>query len=191
MIKDCRKEEKWLLEPFLLFSTIFPLHLYLQESIYILICVIWLFYCILPSILQNRICRCISKYFRKVLGLRGNESRRLYVGVFTKVLTSTVNVQLWRFKFSIAGIWSCFVLFVVVLLGLVYLVYQCDQLVGDKWASWFDFFFFSFFFFFFFCLWLVHCLHFFLLFWWDYDLGLWLNFFDRFQTFYRFRKKSI
>ena len=63
-------------EQFLLFSTIFSIYLYLQESNYILICEMWLFN-LFFLISANLICQGmdISKYFRESLGLQDNDSQ--------------------------------------------------------------------------------------------------------------------
>ena len=63
-------------EQFLLFSTIFSVYLYFQESNYIFICEMWLFDLSFFLNSANLICRNmdISKYFRESLGLRDNES---------------------------------------------------------------------------------------------------------------------
>ena len=72
--------EKYPKEQFLLFSAFFSVYLYFQESNYVFICEMWLFY--LSSFLNsaNLICRDtdISKYFRESRGLRNNESQ-LYI----------------------------------------------------------------------------------------------------------------
>ena len=62
-------------EQFLLFSTIFSVYLFFQESNYILICEMWLFYLSFFLNSENLICQDtdISKYFRE--SLRDNESR--------------------------------------------------------------------------------------------------------------------
>ena len=64
-------------EQFLLFSTIFSVYLYFQESNYIFICEIWLFD--LSFFLNYAILICrdtdILKYFRESVGLRDNESQ--------------------------------------------------------------------------------------------------------------------
>ena len=64
-------------EQFLLFSTIFSVYLYFQESNYIFICEMWLFDLSFLLNSANLICQDtdISKYFRESLGLRDNESR--------------------------------------------------------------------------------------------------------------------
>ena len=69
-------------EQFLLFSTIFSVYLYFQESNYIFIYEMWLFELFFFLKSANLICRDtdISKYFRESLGLRDNESR-LYLNV--------------------------------------------------------------------------------------------------------------
>ena len=69
-------------EQFLLFSTLFSVYLYFQESNYIFICEMWLFDSSFFLNSANLICRDtdISKYFREFLGLRDNESR-LYMDV--------------------------------------------------------------------------------------------------------------
>ena len=56
-------------EQFLLFSTIFSIYLYFQESNYIFICEIWLFDLAFVFNSANLICRDtnISKYFRESL----------------------------------------------------------------------------------------------------------------------------
>ena len=63
-------------EQFLLFSTIFSVYLYFQESNYIFIYEMWLFELFFFKS-ANLICRDtdISKYFRESLGLRDNESQ--------------------------------------------------------------------------------------------------------------------
>ena len=75
-------------EQFLLFSTIFSIYLYFQESNYIFICEMWLFD--LPFFLNpaNLICRDtdISKYFRKSLGLRDKESRLYFLSLSPAVI---------------------------------------------------------------------------------------------------------
>ena len=67
-------------EQFLLFSKIFSVYLYFQESNYIIlfICEMWLFDLSFFLNSANLICRDtdISKYFRESLGLRDNESRQ-------------------------------------------------------------------------------------------------------------------
>ena len=67
-------------EQFLLFSTIFSVYLYFQESNYIFICEMWLFDLSFFLNSANLICldTDISKYFREYLGFRDNESR-LYI----------------------------------------------------------------------------------------------------------------
>ena len=67
-------------EQFLLFSTIFSVYLYFQESNYIFICELWLFDLSFFLNSVNLICRDtdISNYFRESLGLRDDESR-LYI----------------------------------------------------------------------------------------------------------------
>ena len=64
-------------EQFLLFSTIFSVYLYFQESNYIFICEMWLFDLSFFLNSANLIRRNtdISKYFRESLGLRDNESQ--------------------------------------------------------------------------------------------------------------------
>ena len=68
-------------EQFLLFSTIFSVYLYFQESNYIFICEICLFD--LSFLLNNANLICqdtdISKYFRESLGLPDNESRLYFL----------------------------------------------------------------------------------------------------------------
>ena len=64
-------------EQFLLFPTIFLVYLYFNESNYIFFCEMWLFELSIFLKSAHLICRDtdISKYFRKSLGLRDNESR--------------------------------------------------------------------------------------------------------------------
>ena len=71
-------------EQFLLFSTIFSVYLYFQESNYIFICEMWLFELLFFLRSANLICRDtdISKYFRESLGLRDNENRLYLPEVF-------------------------------------------------------------------------------------------------------------
>ena len=71
-------------EQFLLFSTIFSVYLYFQESNSTFICEMWLFDLSFFLNSANLICRDtdISKYFRESLGLRDNESR-LYIDEVT------------------------------------------------------------------------------------------------------------
>ena len=75
----------------LLFSTIFSVYLYFQESNYIFICEMWLFDLSFFLNSANLICRDtdIWKYFRESLGLRDNESR-LYDVSFVIVCSSSL-----------------------------------------------------------------------------------------------------
>ena len=74
-------------EKFLLFSTIFSVYLYLQESNYIFICEMWLFVLSFSLNSANLICRDtdISKYFRESIGLRDNESRQ-YIKTYVCII---------------------------------------------------------------------------------------------------------
>ena len=67
-------------EQFLLFSTIFSVYLYFQESNYIFICEMWLFDLSFFINSANLICRDtdISKYFRVPLTSRQRESTVLF-----------------------------------------------------------------------------------------------------------------
>ena len=92
-------------EQFLLFSTIFSVYLYFQESNYIFICEMCLFGLSFFLNSANLICRDtdISKYVRESLGLRDNESR-LYVGMTSAAdiittVTIATNVILKYFFF--------------------------------------------------------------------------------------------
>ena len=91
---------------FLLFSTIFSVYLYFQESNYIFVCKMWLFDLFFSSILQIwyveiRISRSISES----LGLRDNESRLYFTAVscaaciiwltLTKVKAALCHTYIW------------------------------------------------------------------------------------------------
>ena len=77
-----KREEIAPKEKFLLFSTIFSVYLYFQESNYIFLCETWLFDLSFLLNSANLICRetDIAKYFSESLGPRDNESR-LYIGL--------------------------------------------------------------------------------------------------------------
>ena len=68
-------------EQFLLFSTMFSVYLYFQESNYIFICEMWLFDLSFFLNSANLIYRNtdISNYFRESFGLRDNENRLYFV----------------------------------------------------------------------------------------------------------------
>ena len=82
-------------EQFFLFSTIFSIYLYFQESNYIFICEMWLFDLSFFLNSANLICRdtTISKYFRESLGLRDNESR-LYSFCVTNIYNLAASASL-------------------------------------------------------------------------------------------------
>ena len=85
-------------EQFLLFSTIFSVYLYFQESNYIFIYEMWLFELFFFLKSANLICRDtdISKYFRGSPGLRDNESR-LYINclwIFLHNIIMVLNYQI-------------------------------------------------------------------------------------------------
>ena len=71
-------------EQFLLFSTIFSVYLYFQESNYIFVCEMWLFdlFFFLKSANLIRRDTDISKYFRESLGLRDNENRLYFFSTY-------------------------------------------------------------------------------------------------------------
>ena len=74
-------------EQFLLFSTIFSVYIYFQESNYVFICEMWLFDLFFSLDSANLICRDtdISKYFRESLGLRDNEIRQYIVKTLVRL----------------------------------------------------------------------------------------------------------
>ena len=105
-------------EQFLLFSTIFSVYLYFQDSNYIFICEMWLFDLSFFLNSANLICRDtdISKYFRESLGLQDNESPLYVIGkhipnflpiyVYEVLLMCTHNMFLWRKYYVDTPLWS-------------------------------------------------------------------------------------